>query len=191
MKITEINNKHYQQVEIMMLDTINETPLGLYNKKLYGSEFGSKADNWKSQHLYFISDEEINNEEFVINGYYEVVKLISKDKGYVECLRVSDKMQITGGFLPKKIIATTDKINTHPNTTDSYRTSNSLPQIPQIFINNYIETYNSGNTIFKALIEIEKTNLRPDNSMGYFEEGAYTFDWQIKLNERNEVITLI
>jgi hypothetical protein len=77
----------------------------------------------------------------------------------------------------KKVIVTTDKLNLHPNTSDSYRTGNCVPIIPQQFVEHFIEAYNAGNKINKVLVEVELL----DKTLKYF----------IKLNGNNEVSVLI
>jgi len=72
----------------------------------FTENFGSGTQN---QHIYITSDEEIKEGDYGINGYNEVVKFVSKIESEVTCIRISDNSKITGGFLPEKIILTTDQ----------------------------------------------------------------------------------
>ena len=58
-----------------------------------------------------------------------------------------------------------------------------VPQIHQSFIKEYCDKGGIG----KVMVEYEKHNMQPDNSMGYYEPGAYTFDIKPKLNSDNTV----
>lgn len=206
MKTIEINNKHYQEIDVIMLNTTNESPFGLYNNKLYNSEFGSKADYWKSQHLYFLNDEEIKDDKTKLNttDYYYVKN--HYNEWYIGKYNGSsfDFINHQGNFYSnlftcKKVIATTDislkKKEQCPVRTEGVSYINFLsPQIPQSFIRQYIQNFNNGNTIDKVLVEIEEI-FTQNNEQYIHSSGAIanysTHLKKFRINDKNEVITLI
>jgi hypothetical protein len=82
----------------------------------------------------------------------------------------------------KKIIATTDKLNTHPNVADSYRSGNCLPQPSQSFIEKWVEEYNKGNVITDVMVEYEAMNTTIVNR-------TYN-DFEPKINPKDNTITI-
>lgn len=181
MKTIQINNKHYQECDVVMLptDVSNRyncteglivkcikswTPIGENEIKENTLGISKNHNNgvlnyYQPQHLYILSKDEIKEGEYGINGYNEVVKFVSKIKDEVTVIRVSDNCKIIGAFLPKKIIATTDsslEIYTGEVVKNRYAIKTTIPQIPQSFIEYFISEYNKGNVISKVLVEVEK-----------------------------------
>ena len=106
----------------------------------------------KYQHIYILSDEKIEKDDWYLSQDGKDIK-ISQCQG----------KEIP--FLSKKIIATTDtsliSINEQYFDVNKSRKSavleqKTLPQIPQQFIQHYIEEYNKGNVITKVDVEYVK-----------------------------------
>jgi hypothetical protein len=114
MKTQLINNKHCTECDVVMLPTNKKSDLFICNDMLtYTNKHQNILAGVKNypvvyQHLYILSNDEIKEGGYGINGYGELVRLISKIGDEVKVIRISDGCEIVGGFLPKKIIATTD-----------------------------------------------------------------------------------
>jgi hypothetical protein len=122
-----------------------------------------------SQHLYILSDEEIEEEDWCygMDGIFQY-------KG---------KINLPDIELPKKIIATTDRsLKVFIHTTmaidmdDCYE---SLPQPSQSFIEKFVEEYNKGNVITEVMVEYE--------SIGAYANPKYDSDYQLKINSDNTI----
>lgn len=130
---------------------LNQLCIGGIENKLFILNTGNSVYNcnsegfdWKPQHLYIISENEIKEGDWMLDMY-------SKNTIPVKCVK-----DIKSNEFFKKIIATTDKrlgITDHrvspvPNFCD-------FPQISQQFIEQYITEYNKGNIISDVLVEFE------------------------------------
>lgn len=123
--------------------------LGLVDSLKYSKGLGWTKDrgtigNYSKemyQHLYILSDEEI---PYNPNGGTNGIFLCLHELDHPEDVIVRNVGNCTGC---RTILATTD-------------TSLGLPQIPQDFIQYYIEQYNKGNKIEEVMIEYEE-NLIP------------------------------
>ena len=107
-----------------------------------------KDRNW--YHLYITTDEEIKDGDwFLMNGC--ILRQCSLHKG--------DILDTLGGLhhksVCKKIIATTDKLilKTSKSIDKEQFPDILVPQIPQSFIDYFVEQYNKGNVIDKVLVE--------------------------------------
>lgn len=127
-KLKEINGRYYQECEVVMLDTDKRSCLFI-NKRSNQLQYyfkGNAPNNAKHQYLYFLSNEDIKEGDYVIDsmgelfGPYEKGDIIGKEA--------------------KKIIATTD-------------IPLQLPQPSKSFIQAYIKAYNEGKPITKVLVE--------------------------------------
>ena len=169
-KLKELNGKYYQECEVAMLATDKATwPnciwLGRISNQL---RLDTSYNNSKSilpidnsmlpQHLYFLSNEEIKEGNYVIDsigelfGPYEKGDIIGKEA--------------------KKIIATTDS-------------SLQLPKSSKEFIQAYIKAYNEGKPITKVLVEYKDwCDYDDDCTWGGLDKS----DWKLKINSFNEII---
>jgi hypothetical protein len=193
MKRIEINNKHYQECGVVMIPTENMTGIVLHgtgidplyeintNKGMVESLNAVQNIGGICQHLYILSNEEIKIRDWCImlDSFGNV---FSNPQQYTN----PETQHLNKGL--RKIVATTDsslgytdlRVSPVPNFCD-------LPQIPRPFIQYFIEEYNQGNIVKEVLIEIEKTNFKPDFSIGYHEPGSYNYKWKIKVDQDNKV----
>jgi hypothetical protein len=165
MKTITINNKHYQECDVVMLPTykleINQLILGKQNTKYENKLAVCKqleADEeplWKSQHLFILSNDKINPSEWYINNNV-LFKADGKfDEGNNPNVNQNNK----------KVIATTDnylriKDEACAHLDGNCIYCNSLLQIPQQFIEHFINEYNKGNMVSKILVEVEENVVR-------------------------------
>jgi len=166
-----------KSAQVVMLPTNEKANLLLtgrndlyYSSKL--SDFLLKEDIDTFQHLYILSDEEIKE------GDYHVAIRIVKTNGD-KAIAFTDQEQLDaiaeiGGA--KKIIATTDNTVKFPERFPSFVT---LPQIPQSFIEKFVEEYNKGNVITEVMVEYK--------SIGAYANPKYDSDYQLKINPDNTI----
>ena len=153
------------------------------------------VENFKHQHLYIISDDEIKEGDWFINDLNQIKKCTSRDtEGYID---------FEGGFNTKpssckKIIAATDSSLWRP----SHKYASDvilLPQPSQQFIEKFIEEYNRGNVITDVLVEY---NYNPDldnnwdltktNDIFKFNTKKEFNDYvnSVKINPKDNTITI-
>lgn len=150
-KSKEINGKHYQQCNVVLLATKREytqfdpelkdhyTIVRHNLKELYITNLPWSKKYSSEVHIYITSDEEIKEGDW----YYckgartDAHGLVQATKRIIE-IGVNDNEEF------KKVIATTDS-------------SLDLPQPSKQFIQKYIEEYNKGNKIGKVLVEYSET----------------------------------
>lgn len=125
-----------RKCQVVMLPTKEKAPLYLG----FGGTLYTKPMNVKNsdiyQHLYFLSDEEIKEGEWICDA---ITKKIFKS-------------EYEGVFRKwKKIIATTDYLlNVNPFGRDEL-----LPQPSQSFLEEFVKEYNKGNQIKEVLVEYD------------------------------------
>jgi hypothetical protein len=196
MKIIEINNKHYQECDIVMLKSgKNNSKIGLNlnavtGKLLYYFEQGARHD--ETQHLYILSNEEIKEDDYVYHKTFGLGKIIIENNE--ECFQSIPKHSNDGSIITpwkrnipdiKKVIAITDKslIDESKLMRECY--PYSIHQIHQQFIEYFINEYNKGNMITKVLVEVGELWVGGSD----YRRGGYP-EWQIKLNQNNEISIL-
>jgi len=219
MKIIKIEDKFYQEFKVVMVPTKNPNCLRKNQLWTHSNDGGKTVQLCGifgtyqpvspkelegyciPQELCFLSDEGIKEGDLFLKMYPEgFVIYESNEKEYiskctstyeVDSIKYSDKSyNFIHKKLCKKIIASTDKLNIHANISDSYRTSNCLPQIPITFINHFYNQYIIGNIIDKVLVEVELYSI--DFSIDFSEkfidfmldETNYPI---IKLNKSHEI----
>ena len=158
-QLIEQNGKYYKPSDVVILETDRESNI----IKAANTNFLTYVEHWsgkhKPQYLYFLSDEEIKEGDWV---YHHASNKVFKYDGQGLCVIV------------KKIIATTDSslslgCKTSRCKYGSIRTFNHpckkecqnlnyIPQPSPEFIQAYIEAYNSGKPITKVLVEYELVN---------------------------------
>ena len=180
MKTIQINNKHYKECDVVMLETTKTNNLNdivLNPEKTRLATLNPLTIDSKqpctNQHLYILSNDEIKEGE---SCYDEIEKriIINQYKNQVSKQRF-------------KVIATTDSslqfaIDKSPYPMEIHL----LPQIPQQFIEYFISEYNKNNVISKVLIKVNIMNK------GYDKIGDYPYQecTKLKLNQNNEISIL-
>jgi len=188
MKTNQINNKHYQECDVIMLSSKTKK-LGDMQPWLHGDKLRSLTGEHSvskeeidtgycvPQHLYILSNEKPKEGEWYItkvvdsNGEKHIIgqRLDKSDSDYSNC---------------KKIIATTDVhldkywvLSTQGGGKCEFNPK--IAEIPQSFIEYFISEYNKGNTINKVLVECYITH-----------ETDYDKFLNFKLNQSNEISIL-
>ena len=190
-QLKEINDRYYQEAEIVMLAT-KYGKITLYdydNLKTLSLAQGNHKGTENTiipQHLYIVSNEEIKE-----GDWYVIVQ--DSKKGYQVATKPASKEEVSlqNKFNCKKIIATTDlSLNKYPlNTTDkNFKDFITLPKPSDSFIKNYIEEYNKGNVITKVLVEYEEYRSMlgldiDDNTKINYSEPWY----ELKVDSNNTI----
>lgn len=195
MKTIEINNKHYIDANVVMLqckDDENASPSALYLRKSTNQlhyEGHVMTSDTLNQHLYITSNEEIKEGDYFI---YPTIKGLSIAKhDYTEDITPTN-------LKGKKIIATTDSSLTIEITKSNDNIFyipttelKSLPQPSKEFIQSYIEFYNKGEVITDVLVEVKEIchkchNLREDKKccspVKEYHKNNYVFILKLKDN---------
>jgi hypothetical protein len=190
MRTIQINNKHYQECDVVMLQSKNPS--------CYWLEDNGKITTYKHPQrlgsggtpieFYILSNEEIKEGD----NFYSVFK------GEKRILKFNN--QVIPFRKDKKVIATTDSLKTgekyYPQfTIDKLVIEYNLPQITEKFINYFIEQFNRGNVITKVSVEVELyckdinyKNIKTDCNCPCSEK--YNCGYKIKLNQNNEITIL-
>ena len=144
------------------------------------------------QHLYFLSDEEIKQGDWMFHNLDEKPTQWNGEE-------INPSVY---GY--KKIIATTDKSLMiagkcscmKPEAGGCYQCNKNLPQPPQEFIKHYVKEYNKGNVITEVWVEYEVDwNSKLTNmEVGFIENNMYTEQeirdsWytKLKINSDNTI----
>ena len=181
-KLKEISGKYYQECSVVMLSTDKKatdkpfsTGITLCNdgKLRIGNPVGKSESR---QEIYFLSNEEIKNEDWFMNRQY----MIEEDKEEYAIWRCGD---ITPNSNPKKIIATTD---TSLTIIDYVDCEYPLPQPSKAFIQAFMKAYNEGNPITKVLVEYKKCYNQPVDE-NYEKFGDLWVSVELNLNSSNEI----
>ena len=154
--------EQFKRVKVVMLPTekgtssiaksINQDILSLYNKN------DDKYNQWINQHLYILSDDEIEETDwFILLMDYGLHELHNRKTTNIK--HWDNNYAWTKDC--KKIIATTDislttcqcrKVGYHKL---SCKQTYNLPEPSQSFIQKFIEEYNKGNVITDVMVEYE------------------------------------
>jgi len=142
--------------------------------------------NINHQHLYLISDDEIKEGDWVIENSNIIVKVVSLFED--NCLVKNNTAYNTNLKLCKKIVATTD---------NSINVNYPIAEIPESFIQAYIESYNNGKPITEVDLEYKLDNYnlkgnkriitpktRPDNTVIVHQSKMYSKKEVEKLCEK-------
>lgn len=183
----------FKKTKVVMLSTnekANEDKL-IYRegRLMFQTKKEAKHDRkWSSSkhyHLYFLSNEEIKEGDWVLTPNNEIKKF-----GQVGTYLSKDK----------KIIATTDKSLTINSIYGVDRFDASifsgsgksemiklpqmfnLPQPSQLFIEKFVEEYNKGSVITEVMVEYEP--------IGAYSNPKYDSDYRLKVNSKDNTITI-
>jgi hypothetical protein len=194
MKTIKINNKQYQECNIVMLPSSDKNSLiysnSLLNKLSYGELSPSKCNHY---YLYILSNDEIKEGDWCIETHIKSPNFNKLFKAHNKQHYLHSVEACNNYDSIKKVIAAID-------------TSLKLPQIPTTFIQQYISAYNNGNVIEKCLVEVEEckvckgtkrhiVSMFGEVNCGYCQkiEGIEKLykKLPIKLNENNEISILL
>lgn len=132
MKTIELNNIYYREYDIIMLPNV-------------GNNYNSIQ-----KYLYILSNEKIIEDDWCYDYVMGLIFKTDKDTDF-NYINQTDVVQ--------KIICTNNNILTKEiNSISSGKYQEPLPQIPQSFIEEYINEYNKGNVITKVFVEMLTTN---------------------------------
>ena len=173
----------FKKTKVVMLPTNEKATMALNGNKL---SLKTKALQEESQHLYFLSDEEIEDGEYGFcmnlfnqgNQPYQIIfKMDSEQRQAMIELGGQKNANVF------KIIATTDtslRLTEIVKEDDSieFPYITSLPQPSQSFIEKFVEEYNKGNVITEVMVEYEVDD-------GYMEVKSY-----LKVNSKDNTITI-
>ena len=203
-----INTKEYQLLLSNSLFWTSKIEIERYTEDWFflknSSSYNSSAitipnvENFKHQHLYIISDDEIKEGDWCLFNELEVVKCTySKNGEFLFSGPLTSSSNHHFSYF-KKIITTTntslqwlDESERNPELARPNGLWKCLPQPSQQFIEKYIEEYNKGNVITDVLIEYELISneeyfgntVNPDNDVPYFDE-------KLKINPKDNTITI-
>lgn len=171
-----------------------------HHKPNFYNELGTN-DKWtENYHLYIISDDEIKEGDWYINTAQLPNKVLQHSKEGVEFAKRHN-------MILSKIVATTDKsLFKDKENIGGYK--QTIPQIPESFIQAYIKAYNEGKPITEVDLEMEiiettglnlhrngyninqfKIKTRPDNTVIVRESKMYSRDEVIRLLEKSQNAT--
>jgi hypothetical protein len=161
-----------KKIQLLMLPTNEKAPI----RKLQGSnelqyfdtpvlKYGDLA---QTQHLYFLSDEEIKEGDWQYTKLHGVTKannlLWSKQEN------------------AKKVLATTDTLSLN---YDLHKDSIYLPQPSPSFLEVYVTEYNKGNQIKEVMVEYEERQLFDLHTPQYERVVE-----ELKVNPKDNTITI-
>jgi hypothetical protein len=197
MKTIELNGKQYQEYGVVMLPTENMTGIVLHGtgidpfydintiKGMRESLNAVQNIGGICQHLYFVSDEEIKEQDKV-EFEENILTVTTCDKNIVYAhYKNGNGIGVHKDNFKKVVAASDETLSVVKEKAGDNVWTQQLLQIPQQFIEYFIEEYNKGNKISKVLVEVEiyyTSALLPSEKY-----KAY----RIKLNENNEVSVLI
>lgn len=172
----------FKKCQVLLLPT-NEKAIGCLVKgfktlQYHPSQFFTqeylKLHNHNSEHLYIVSDDKIEKNDWYIGDFKEIKQATNFTIPYI---KNCDNF--------KKIIATTDQSLLIP----AYTISNiPLPQPSQQFIEKYIEEYNEGNVITEVMVEYEtKLEWCYSHSGNRIQEKS---EPSLKVNSKDNTITI-
>ena len=186
MKTITIDNKHYQECDLVMLPTEfkreNYIPLFKLNSSDILSKFRGFAHSVSEFfHLYVLSNETPKENDWCINANNRVVRALKDDRDFEPLRKI---IATTDSYLTIKVKDRflTDGITIHKQLYKQI----ALPQIPQYFIEHFINEYNEGNVINKILVEF--TEEIPEGfTFGLHGNDEPVTEFKIKLNQSNEI----
>lgn len=169
MKLIEKDNRYYAECDVLILDSIKieqaQLILQLKTSKLSLShkhcETSNSNDLWQGKHLHFLSDEEIKLGDYISDRY--------------KVWQWKDDSSLLGR---KKVIASTDTSLKITKDLGEISKEEVLPQLPSLFIQQFLDAFNSGKPISKCLVEVYTTHET---------DGARFLNY--KIENENTIIT--
>jgi len=170
MATIKINNKHYQEYEIVLLDSDHTGLIGKYydtNRLVLRTPYDIPRGTNMS--LYIISNDDIKQNNWIYNiNTREIIQCIGKGS-----LRDWRKIIATNDY-NLRIEEDTKLINRSGETIGIYPMLKVLPKIPESFIEDYVTEYNKGNVISKVMVEVDLHGVK----------------FEIKLNQLDKISIL-
>lgn len=181
-----------KECRVVMLFTRESNIWSYKERRLYYNQANpNDIDESKYYKLYIISDDEIK-----LNDWYLNLDLRSTEWGVIQA--TTERLAEISNDAPscKKIIASTDislGLVKDQNDCPMPAYSKLLPQIPQDFIEKYIDSYNAGSPIEKVLIEYDclasdkfvEFDLSEHSSKDLTD--SYCIENRIKVNPNNTI----
>lgn len=178
-QIIYIDNKPHIKCNVVMLPTKNESSLWINceNKLKIHIKDRMCPGKQEFQHLYITSNGKLNKDEW----YCSPIGIVSRYNGI-------EKLPSNW----RKIIATTDtsliSSKLFPVGEELHSITNYLPQIPQQFIQQYIEEYNKDNQITEVLVEIEEIKHYSGSVDSLDVDDDYDYiEYKLKLDSQNQI----
>jgi len=171
-----------KESDIVLVNTITlKKSISIYPEQLKGFiERGSKY-----QHLYFLSDDEIKEGDWVFRSDLNIVfKTDFATKAYISHPNIMGTEGVMIKYC-KKIIASTDELS--DGTGLGIRL---LPRPSNSFIQKYVEEYNKGNIITEVMVEYEQKYETTQEGLAGFPEDTITW-WVDKLKTKPDNTIII
>ena len=157
------------------------------NKELY-FQYKEPLTNYKCQHLYITSDDEIKENDWC---YDKILNIVFQTDKHTDFKYINQTDNVL------KIIATTDSSLTMLKKFGEYSNDNHerdfpeypipLPKPSQSFIEVFVREYNKGNIITDVLVEYKgKYRTNPDGE----PIGLPVHNYQPKVNPKDNTITI-
>ena len=186
----------FKKCKVLLLPTkekakvnmINLAPYNREGQKLELIHYVTNGDGLNPQHLYFLSDDKIEESDWCI--------CIGAD--YNHGLSIEEHnpkiLKYTGEELGvSKIIATTDASLTTDSSDAKYKYLHYLPQPSQGFIKVFIEEYNKGNVITEVMVQYIKgeyvDGIVDCGADDLWDSGYYKSDI-LKVDTKDNTITI-
>lgn len=165
----------------------------LLNKLSIGFPYGKETHSLKPYYLYVLSDDKIEKNDWFcywddFEKHWFIFQCKSNIKDY--CIKTVGNHGIDcRQEYCKKIIATTDSLNTSDKVFhDTFK--QILPKPSQSFINKYIEKYNKGEQINEVMVEYIDNGEEGWMGDNYNGEPFWNERIELKVNSKDNTITI-
>ena len=188
----------FKKTKVVMLSTNEKAVIGFLTQK--GKERGNLVNfdspmpnilDSENQHLYFLSDEEIKEGDWIYNHEREpsILKCVGKGslRGYKKIIATTDKSLIINSIYGVDSFDTSFFSGSGKSEIVKLPQMFNLPQPSQSFIEKFVEEYNKGNVITEVMVEYEKYIGK--NYVGEFTTEK-DFDYKLKVNSKDNTITI-
>lgn len=168
--------KNEKKCKVLLLPTNEKASLKLGQNGLLVNNTLGYDSHFTNQHLYFLSNEEIKEGDWMYNP--------EREPSILQCV---GKGSLRGW---KKIIATTDKslsFTWRDNKNDLH--IYHLPQPSQSFIEKFVEEYNKGNQITEVMVEYNEPITEIPKPYKPYSEVEH-LDGTLKINPKDNTITI-
>ena len=200
--LKEIDDKNYLKAIVIMLQSDKPSYLQIIKRdiltrkkgtlEIHDSPWSDVDDDFKPQHLYVLSDDELKKDDWIIWRYNEdkmLLRQVIQNRKYLGVKLEGDAIYDVSKSFMKKVIASTDESLNESIEMVGRKAKEAfdkiLPNIPKEFIEKYVESYNSGNPIKDILVEYDK------GFNGFSFDGKETKEinrlGKIKVNENDEI----